>query len=161
VDPLTVETQRLVLPLFTSEDVAAIVGAHRLPYWAPDFPADGDREIAAFLERSGIPSGPDADFTARLVVERDSGLAVGSAGFLGPPENGRVEIGYGLVASRRGRGYATEAVRALTAFAVGRPDVTEVVATVEPGNLASIRVLEKVGFTERPRSGTELRYALP
>jgi RimJ/RimL family protein N-acetyltransferase len=72
-----------------------------------------------------------------------------------------VEIGYGLVASRRGRGYATEAVRALTAFAVGRPDVTEVVATVDPGNLASIRVLEKVGFTERSRSDTELRYAVP
>jgi len=54
-----------------------------------------------------------------------------------------------------------EAVRALTAFAVGRPDVTEVVATVDPGNLASIRVLEKVGFTERSRSDTELRYAVP
>jgi RimJ/RimL family protein N-acetyltransferase len=147
------ETQRLLLPLISADDVTALVHGHRLPHWASDFPADGDREIAGLLARTGIPSGPDADFAPRLIVERDSALAVGSAGFLGPPENGRVEVGYGLVASRRGRGYATEVVRALTALALGRPEVTEVVATVEPNNRASVHVLQKCGFTYVTRTG--------
>ena len=73
VDLLTVETQRLLLPLFTSEDVAAIVGAHRLPHWAPDFPADGDREIAAFLERDRDP------LRARCRLRRPPGRRAGRA----------------------------------------------------------------------------------
>ena len=160
MDLLILETQRLLLPSISADDVTALVHGRRLSHWAPDFPADGDREIAGLLARTGIPSGPGADFAPRLVVERDSALAVGSAGFLGPPENGRLEIGYGLVASRRGRGYATEVVRALTAFALGRPEVTEVVATVEPGNRESVHVLEKSGFTFRKHTGAEDVYVV-
>jgi RimJ/RimL family protein N-acetyltransferase len=160
VDVLSLATQRLLLPLVTADDVAAILDGRRPPGWAEDFPADGDREIAGFLARTGIPSGPDAGFGPRLVVERDSGLVVGSVGFLGPPGNGCVEVGYGLVASRRGRGYATEAVRTTVRFALDHPAVTKVVATVEVGNAASVRVLEKNGFRFRSRTGTEELYVL-
>ena len=161
MDELTLSTPRLLLPMITADDVAAIVDGPRLPGWADDFPAEGDRDIAGFLARTGIPSGPDALFGPRLVVERDSGLAVGSVGFHGPPENGRVEIGYGLVESRWGRGYATEAVRTTVRFALDHPRVSEVVATLEVGNAASVRVLEKIGFRFRSRTGTEDLYALP
>ncbi|MGH8881666.1 MAG: GNAT family N-acetyltransferase, partial [Stackebrandtia sp.] len=48
--------------------------------------------------------------------------------------------------SRCGRGYATEAVRALTEFAFTATEVHVVTAEVEPSNPASVRVLEKCGF---------------
>ncbi|WP_420714336.1 GNAT family N-acetyltransferase [Streptomyces sp. NRRL WC-3744] len=49
----------------------------------------------------------------RPVSLPSSSRSVGSVGLFWPPSRGTVEIGYGVVASRRGRGYATEATRAL------------------------------------------------
>ncbi|MFE2141445.1 GNAT family N-acetyltransferase [Streptomyces sp. NPDC059456] len=57
-----------------------------------------------------------------------------------------LELGYGVVTSRRGRGYTTEATRALAAFALAAPAVQAVAIGVERSNLPSVRVLEKAGF---------------
>jgi RimJ/RimL family protein N-acetyltransferase len=136
-------TERLVLRSWTAAEVDAVVGGVRLSHWADDFPADGDRFIAGLLGEH--PQWLDA-YGHRLVVERDSGLVVGSIGLFWPPADGAVEIGYGVVASRRGRGYATEATRALTDYAFTAPGVRVVRAEVELSNPASVRVLEKAGF---------------
>jgi RimJ/RimL family protein N-acetyltransferase len=60
---------------------------------------------------------------------------------------GVVEIGYAVVASCWGRGYATAGVRAFVAHARGRGDVERVVAHTPLDRPASGRVLEKAGFT--------------
>jgi RimJ/RimL family protein N-acetyltransferase len=161
VDLLTdLVTQRLLLRPVTAEHVAAVVAGRRLPGWAPDFPSEGDEVIAGMLDRNGLPVGPAAVFGQRLVVERDTGLVVGGIGLFGPPEDGRVEFGYGIVGSRRGRGYATEAARAVVETALGLPGVTEVFAGVDPANPASVRVLEKAGLTFRSHDGGEAQYAV-
>lgn len=136
-------TERLVLRSWVAAEADAVVGGVRLPHWADDFPADGDRVIAELLGEH--PEWLDRH-GHRLVVERDSGLVVGSIGLFWPPSDGVLEIGYGVVASRRGRGYAAEATRALTDFAFTAPGVRVVRAEVEPANPASVRVLEKAGF---------------
>jgi ribosomal-protein-alanine N-acetyltransferase len=157
-----VTTERLLLRPITAEHVAAVTAGRRLTGWAPDFPSEGDREIAGMLARNGLPADPCTVFGQRLVVERDTGLVVGGIGFFGPPEDGRVEIGYGLVESRRGRGYATEAAAAMVRLALSLPAVTEVVAMVDPGNAASVRVLEKAGlsYCGRDDDGGEARYGI-
>jgi [ribosomal protein S5]-alanine N-acetyltransferase len=153
-------TERLVLRPVTADHVAAVVAGRRQPDWAPDFPSEGDEVIAGMLTRQGVPTGPDAVFGQRLVVELETGLVVGGIGLFGPPCDGRVELGYGLVESRRGRGYATEAARAMVEMALGLPGVTEVVAGVDPANPASVRVLERSGFTYRSQTGPEELYAI-
>ena len=75
-------------------------------------------------------------------------VLVGSGGFMNKPSGGPVELGYGTLAKFQGRGYATEAVSALTAWALSQPEVSVVVADALPENAASVRVLEKSGFTE-------------
>jgi ribosomal-protein-alanine N-acetyltransferase len=159
--PLVVSTPRLRLPLLGGDDVDALTGGRRLGGWADDFPAQGDVDIARVLARNGMPSGPDAVLGPRLVVERSTGEAIGTAGFFGPPRDGLVEIGYGIVPSRRRRGYAVEAVHALLELAAAQPSVTEVVAHAEADNLASIRVLERSGLTYQGREGVLVRYAAP
>lgn len=62
------------------------------------------------------------------------------------PNNRRVDLGYYLGSAYWGRGYATEVARALVAFAFGALGVHRVEAEVVPGNDASARVLERVGF---------------
>ena len=158
--PDELPTERLVLRTMTAEHVAAVTSGRRHPEWAPGYPSNGDRGIAELLERQGVPTGPDAAFGRRLVVERRTGLVVGGTGLKGPPTEGRVEIGYGIVESRRGRGYASEAVRALAAMAFTLPGVTTLVAGVDPANRASVRVLEKTGFTCEAHGGDESWYVL-
>jgi RimJ/RimL family protein N-acetyltransferase len=92
-------------------------------------------------------------------------VVVGGVGFHGPPDpEGAAEIGYGIAVSRRGRGYATEAVRQLRAIAVAH-GVRRLVAGTDRDNVASARVLQSNGF--RPsdpvidRDGVaELRWVL-
>ncbi|MDO4263397.1 MAG: GNAT family N-acetyltransferase [Deinococcus sp.] len=80
------------------------------------------------------------------VVEQASRQAIGLLGTKHAPEQGRVEIGYGLTEVGRGQGYATEAVSALLDHLRGWPEVQTVLAETLPDNRPSIRVLEKNGF---------------
>jgi ribosomal-protein-alanine N-acetyltransferase len=82
------------------------------------------------------------------LVERSSGVAVGSAGFKGAPgDDGVVEIAYALVPTSQGRGYATEAANALVRFAATDRRVRRIRAHTLPEPNASTRVLAKSGFT--------------
>jgi [ribosomal protein S5]-alanine N-acetyltransferase len=76
-----------------------------------------------------------------------SGTVVGVASFKGPPdEAGVVEIAYGIAPGYRGRGFATEAARALTRYALESGEVRVVLAHTLPEPNASTRVLAKCGF---------------
>ncbi|MGP8301710.1 GNAT family N-acetyltransferase [Streptomyces inhibens] len=136
-------TDRLVLRPWSDAETTAVVTGTRQPHWAADFPADGDRVIAGFTAEHPQARGP---YGQRQIIERASGLVVGAIGLFWPPDEGSVEFGYGIVPSRRGRGYAPEAARALVAFAFTAPGVHTVRADVELSNPASCRVLEKAGL---------------
>jgi RimJ/RimL family protein N-acetyltransferase len=145
-----VTSPRLVLRPLRWEAVTAIVDGNRLDGWAPDYPDGGDRVIAGLLDRQGraaVDRSTGRWWCHRQVVERTTDLVVGGIGFLGPPGDGTVEVGYGIVPSRQGRGYATEALTALVAVAWTDPGVRSVWAGTDPGNLASQTVLERAGFS--------------
>lgn len=95
-----------------------------------------------------------------LMLHRAEGVLVGELGSLGGPDaDGVVEIGYGVVPDYRGRGLATEAVAGIVAWLAAQTGVRGVVATCEPDNAPSIRVLEKVGGWPRT-GGTLLEWTL-
>lgn len=85
---------------------------------------------------------------------------VGDCGdFGGPDDRGAVEIGYGLSPHWRGRGIGSRAVAALAAAEAARPGVRLLVATVDDGNIASQRVLERAGFSlAAPAAAGQRRY---
>jgi RimJ/RimL family protein N-acetyltransferase len=60
--------------------------------------------------------------------------------------DGEIEIGYILKRSAWGKGYATEATDRLLKFAFEETPLEELVATTDPENTASQRVLEKCGL---------------
>ncbi|MEO3886166.1 GNAT family N-acetyltransferase [Nonomuraea sp. B5E05] len=148
-------TDRLVLRPWATGEIAAVLGGERLEHWADDFPAEGDRVIAGILAEQPELLG---DHGHRVIAERESGRVVGSIGLFWPPAEGAIEIGYGVVPSRRGRGYASEATRALVAHALTAPEVHAVTATAELSNPASIRVLEKAGLRWWSADGETVRY---
>jgi RimJ/RimL family protein N-acetyltransferase len=130
--------------------------------WEEGFPMP---PLLAILRRVvAEPDGPVrfGPFFAYVVIRRADGLAVGDAGFHGPPgADGDVEVGYALVPGARGAGLATESVALLAEWALAQPGVSTVSARVDPDNPASVRVLERLGFVADGRSGEHLRYVLP
>jgi ribosomal-protein-alanine N-acetyltransferase len=100
-------------------------------------------------------------FGVWVMIERETETVVGDIGFRGPPGPDRtVEIGYSVVPDRRRRGYATEAARALIAWALSQPGVGAIVAGCDQGNLPSIRTLERLGFSRTGEAKGELRWCL-
>lgn len=91
----------------------------------------------------------DAEGTTALVLDRESGEAIGLL-FVDalPTEGGRAEmrVGYLLAESRWGRGLASELVTGLVGWAHKSPDVDALVGGVATDNPASSRVLKKNGF---------------
>ncbi|GAA1634652.1 hypothetical protein GCM10009733_034590 [Nonomuraea maheshkhaliensis] len=148
-------TDRLVLRPWPAGDLAAVLDGSRSASWADDFPAEGDRVIAGVIHGQAGLLDP---YGHRQVVERESGLVIGSIGLFWPPNHGVVELGYGIVPSRRGLGYASEATRALVEFALTAPEVSVVRATVELTNPASVRVLEKAGLRRTAGDAATAEY---
>ena len=90
-----------------------------------------------------------------LIVD-DAGQVAGECGTKGPPDDGGVvEIGYGLAGPSRGRGLGSAAVAALVEQLCREPAVRAIEAEVHVGNIPSIRVIERIGFSpsEPPRNG--------
>jgi [ribosomal protein S5]-alanine N-acetyltransferase len=135
--PAEIASARLRLPLITPAEAGAMRAGRRDPSWHPAYPRPDDVD-AASMARAGYTWGP------RHIVW--DGRVVGTIGPLGPPEEGEVEVGYGLVTAARGRGLASEALRALLA----ETDAVHVGVrcAVRPDNGASLRVLAGCGFTE-------------
>lgn len=152
--PPTLTTERLVLRPVGDGDVDALLALHGsaevLRYW--DSPPWTDRARAdVFVARSRAMA--DEGTGVRLVLERAS-----DATFLGwcalsrwNPGFRSAAIGYCLDEPAWGAGHATEAARALLGWAFGTLDLNRVQAECDTRNLASARVLEKLGFR---REGT-------
>jgi ribosomal-protein-alanine N-acetyltransferase len=83
----------------------------------------------------------------RLMISRAAPrIVVGSVIVSSHPDDGTVEIGYGVEGASQGRGYATEAVRAVVEWALAQRGVKRVTATTFPWHTASLRVIEKAGM---------------
>ena len=100
-------------------------------------------------------------FCTEWRIFRRDGAPVGSLCFKGPPENGEVEIGYGIDEAYHDQGYATEAARAAVNWAFySSPELYYITAEAEGDNAASRAVLQKLGFVPAGRGTEGDRYEL-
>lgn len=129
--------------------------------WVGGAPADGTRVGAGHAVKWYEDGVFHPEWGMYVLVRRDDDLAVGAMGFHGVPDgDGRVEIGYDLVAGARGHGYATEALRTLSRRALERDGVRAVVAVVDHENAPSQRVVTRAGFTRVSEDVGQITYEL-
>ena len=98
-----------------------------------------------------------------LVVRSPDGRVVGDMGTHGPPDSeGCVEIGYSLAPSARGQGIGSAAVAALIERLATVPGIRAVTAITGADNLASRRLLERLGFllADFVPGANQVRYLL-
>jgi [ribosomal protein S5]-alanine N-acetyltransferase len=154
---LKLESERLVIIAATLEMAEAelldrnklekLVGAKFPPNWPP--PLNDENSMRWFLEY--LAANPDdVGWVAWYICLKMPGnrlAVIGGGGFKGKPdETGIVEIGYSIMEEHQRKGYAPEAVKALTAWAFGNPNVNKVVAQTYPELIPSQKVLTKCGF---------------
>jgi RimJ/RimL family protein N-acetyltransferase len=108
-----------------------------------------------------------AGWVTGIVWDPERRVAVGRAGYHGPPDDeGMVEVGYSIDPQYRRQGYARAALLALVARAGREPGVTTVRATISPSNVASRDLVLGHGFVEvgeqmDDEDGLEIVYEVP
>jgi aminoglycoside 6'-N-acetyltransferase len=149
-------TERLLLRRSRPEDTETISAyrsdpeVHRYQGWERTDPQGVRAEIE---EMVGRDPGESGGWIQLSVQERESGCLVGDVG-LNPAEGepSVIKVGYTMSPTFQGRGYATEAVRALIGYAFDTLGAEIVRAYASAENVASIRVAEKAGMQLVERS---------
>ena len=151
------ETPRLLLHALTEGEARALHAGELLPgrRFDAEYPMPDTKDGIGFFLRHG-----SREFGFYLVTRRDDEVVIGEIGFVGPPRDGVVTIGYAIVPSARRQGYATEAIAAVARWALAKGDVGAVHAQTLPDNQPSVRALLRAGFTELEPTERVRRFAL-
>lgn len=155
----TLETARLTLrphrlddfdahaALWANDDVVRFIGG---------VPSTREQSWSRMLRLAGMWHHMGFGFLA--IVEKESSRFIGEAGFLEarremePSIEGTMEVGWALMPSAHGRGYATEALTALIGWAAAHFPGKPMSCIISPENEASLRVAAKLGFRETVRT---------
>jgi RimJ/RimL family protein N-acetyltransferase len=147
------ETERLVLEPVTVEVARAVITGDLSTLQAGEGWPHEDT-----MDAMNTALGPEAGPGWLITLE---GRVIGDCGAFGwPNESGAVEIGYGLAQPYRGYGYGTEAAGALCHWLFHEAGATLITAEVLVGNVASQRVLAKLGFAITSSNNERITYAL-
>jgi RimJ/RimL family protein N-acetyltransferase len=136
--------------LFDGAALSAAEVSETIEESARDFAAAGygiwliRERVRADLAGPG-PAGPEPSGTELIGTELIGTELVGTVG-LRPLDDTGLEIFYSLAPGAWGRGYATEAARAVVSHALGTLGLPEVLAEVDEGNTASVAVIKRLGM---------------
>ena len=149
LNPVELVTPRLTLRWMNDADTEAHFAIH------------ADPEVARYLSRPAwtelaqaqasiaqtLASYASGDGLRLGVVLRETGQMIGNASlFHFVDDSRRCEAGYALARAHWGRGYAVEMLEALLGHGFDTLGLNRVEADIDPLNVASGRVLEKLGF---------------
>lgn len=142
------ETARLILRPFESSDTEAAFAwcgdpmVMRFSTTGPDASIEQTKARLANYQEHQIEHG----FSRWIILDRHLGCPIGDSGLVMLQDYGWVDLGYRLAQRYWGKGLATEAGSAWVRAAFDDFHMDRLTAFVHPGNTASIRVLEKLGF---------------
>ncbi|WP_413758406.1 GNAT family N-acetyltransferase [Streptomyces sp. MMBL 11-3] len=147
---LVVPAERLTLQGMTPAAAADLrAGGTGGFVWVEGGPFQGTRDAAGMVVKAYEAGVHRPEWGTFVLVRREDGRALGAMGFHGAPDaEGRAEVGYDLAEAARGNGYASEALRALSARALAHEDLTYLFATVDRANRPSQGVVSRAGFTK-------------
>jgi RimJ/RimL family protein N-acetyltransferase len=159
--PYRIETDRLVIRCYDPRDAAALADAvnesldHLTPWMPWAAPAEVDAEVQ--LLRSFRRQFDADENYVYGVFDRDETRVVGGSGFHPRGGPSSLEIGYWLRADSIGMGYATEVAGVLTRVGFEVCGVERMDIQIDPANVRSRRVPEKLGYEHE----ATLRRRLP
>lgn len=147
---IEIETTRLLLRPIDRTDAKAIFeyrsdsAANKYQGWIPKTINEVDEFIGKISPEINIPN----TWAQFAVVLKENNQLIGDIGihFLDTADNRQVEVGFTLNKLFRGKGYATEALAHVLSYLFNDLDKHRIIASIDPNNLDSIKVVEKLGF---------------
>ena len=146
---VTLQTARLALRPLAPPDADAVFAMRSDPVVQRygSHPAWTDPRLAVdYIERNiqAMAAGEHAQFA---IARHEDGAVIGTCTLYAlDAQCRRADVGYALLVSEWGRGYANEAVTALLDWGFEHLDLNRVEADVDPRNAHSARALERLGF---------------
>ena len=146
------ETERLLLREFDQGDAAAVYVLGSDPAVTRYTHDPGGALTSVEQAREVLRSHPIADYRKHgfgrwACVHKASGEVIGFAGLKYLDDLSEVDIGYRLLPAYWGVGLATEVCRAVLDYGFAHLRLERIIGLVDPENVASVRVLEKLGLT--------------
>ena len=145
------ETRRLILRHFRPTDLEALFALYCDPdiiRYIPDAPTTlAETQEQLEWHQHGHPKHPELGLWA--TIHKESGQFIGRCGLLPWTIDGQaeVEVAYTLAKAYWGQGLGTEAAQGVLDHGFEQLHLSRLVCLIEYGNLASIRVAEKIGMT--------------
>jgi RimJ/RimL family protein N-acetyltransferase len=149
LDGPVIETPRLILRQWCSEDVAPYTAMLADPATARFITVDGKpvEDAMTGWRHTVVMAGHWAIHGAGMfaVEERESGRFVGRVGPWFPPGWPDFEVGWGIEKDAQGKGYASEAARAAIDWAFAHFEIARVIHCIDRENIASQGVARRLG----------------
>lgn len=143
-----IETERLILREKTMEDKEELFALHTDPEvqkYTGESVVESIEVIENALKRR-VRDYKKYGYGRWLVEDKMTKECIGWAGLLYLPEFDKIDIGYRFHQKHWGKGYATEASKAILEYGFNTLNLDLIIAIAMPDNLASIRVMEKIGM---------------
>jgi len=146
------ETERLILRTWTADDAQRLFeicsDTEVMKYIGTRQPYETIEQAREFLTWATNYQAEN-NFCRWAALEKTSGKIVGSCGFARPHGTEEIELGYLFDRSFWGNGFATEAAAACLKYGFEQLKFPETIAITDLENVASQKVLEKIGFNKR------------
>jgi len=145
---MVIQTERLILREYVPEDWGQVhiyaSDADLVKYmdWGPNTEDDTRAFVEAMIKTQ--EQNPRAVYEFAVTL-KTNGMLIGGSG-LAIPQYGQAALGYCLNKQYWGRGFATEAASALCGLGFRGLDLHRIFAACRPDNVASARVMEKIGM---------------
>jgi [ribosomal protein S5]-alanine N-acetyltransferase len=146
---IVIETERLILRKFTTEDAPFMLKLLNTPAWLRFI---GDRnvhtveEAKQFLLNGYLKSYETHGFGFYLAMEKTTQNPIGMCGLVKRNTLQDVDIGFAFLPDFVGKGYGFEAASATLNYAENVLKLEKVIAIVDPENVVSIALIKKIGL---------------
>jgi len=149
-----IDTGRLLLRRFQADDLEAFYQLCSRPEiirYAQAAPIASREAAREFMQAAPFYDYATYGYGRLACVWKPTGAVIGFSGVKYVPEIAENELGYRFLEEYWGQGLATEAGRASIEFARSVLRLKRLVAMVHPANVASARVVTKLGFSLEKR----------
>jgi len=147
--PFSLETERLRIRFLQPDDAAAQFALYSDPvamrFWS-SAPWVEQQQAHDQINKS-LQDYADGSSARLAIALRSTGEVIGNVSLHAFDDvSRRCSLGYMLLRTEQGKGYMTEALRAAIGHAFGSLNINRIEADIDPRNLPSIRLLERIGF---------------
>ena len=161
---MVLETKRLLLIPMTIDFIEGLINGDKKAYSlfdikpSEEWPSKDIFDVLPMIKESLLQKKEPDGFDSWIFIDKFDRSIVGDGGFKGEPnEDGGIDIGYGIVKSKRRNGYAFEAVSELIRWGFSKSNVKYITADCLNENEPSIKLLEKLGM-KKIKTEDELSY---